>query len=139
MEQYKFNSKVAKVDEELGLVFGWAMICAEKGQDYFDLQGDNIPEDVMLKSTLDFMENSQVAREMHGKTPGSQRKQAGTVVFAFPLTADIAKAMDIETSTTGLLIAVKPDAAMLAKFKTGELTGFSIGGSCTREELADAA
>ena len=85
----------------------------------------------MLKSALDFMENSQVAREMHGKTPEGQRKQAGTVVFAFPLTADIAKALDIETSTTGLLIAVKPDATMLAKFKSGELTGFSIGGSCT--------
>ena len=139
MDQYKFNSKVVKVDDELGLVFGYAIICAKNGEDYFDLQDDHIPEDVMLKSALDFMENSQVAREMHGKTPEGQRKQAGTVFFAFPLTADIAKALDIETSTTGLLIAVKPDAAMLAKFKSGELTGFSIGGSCTREELPDAA
>ena len=139
MEQYKYNSKVVKVDSELGLVFGYAMICAENGKDYFDLQGDNIPESVMLKASLDFMENSQVAREMHGTTPDGQRKQAGTVVFAFPLTDDIAKAMDIQTSTTGLLIAVKPDAAMLAKFKSGEFTGFSIGGSCTREELPDAA
>ena len=139
MDKYKFNSKVVKVDNELGLVFGYAMICKEGGEDYFDLQGDNIPEDVMLKSALDFMQHSQVAREMHGKTPDGQRKEAGTVVFAFPLTTDIAKALDIETGTTGLLIAVKPDAAMLAKFKSGALTGFSIGGSCTREELPDAA
>ena len=139
MDQFKFSSKVVKVDDELGLVFGYGMICTKNGEDYFDLQDDNIPESVMLKSSLDFMENSQVAREMHGKTLEGQRKQAGTVVFAFPLTADIAKALDIETSTTGLLIAVKPDAAMLAKFKSGELTGFSIGGKCTREELPDAA
>ena len=139
MDQFQFNSKVVKVDEQLGLVIGYAMICAENGQDYFDLQGDNIPESVMMKSALDFMENSKVAREMHGKTPEGQREQAGTVVFAFPLTADIAKSLDIQTSTTGLLIAVKPDAAMLAKFKSGELTGFSIGGSCSREELPDAA
>ena len=139
MDQFKFNSKVVKVDDQLGLVIGYAMICSENGQDYFDLQGDNIPESVMMKSALDFMENSQVAREMHGKTPDGQRKQAGTVVFAFPLTAEIAKALDIETKRTGLLIAIKPDAAMLAKFKSGKLTGFSIGGSCTREELPDAA
>ena len=139
LDQFKFNSKVVKVDDELGLVIGYAMICAENGVPYFDLQGDNIPESVMLKSALDFMENSRVAREMHGQTPEGQRKEAGAVVFAFPLTADIAKALDIEVKTTGLLIAVKPDAAMLAKFKSGEFTGFSIGGSCTREELTDAA
>ena len=139
MDQFKLNTKVVKVDEALGLVIGFAMICKEKGEDYFDLQGDNIPEDVMMKSALDFMENSQVAREMHGKTPDGQRKQAGTVIFAFPLTTDIAKALDIETEKTGLLIAIKPDAAMLAKFKSGKLTGFSIGGSCVREELPDAA
>jgi hypothetical protein len=77
----------------------------------------------MLKAALDFMENSQVAKEMHSG------EEKGTVVFAWPLTTDIAKAFGIKTSTTGLMIAVRPhDDEMLAKFKSGELTGFSIGG-----------
>ena len=40
--------------EDLGLVFGWAMVCSEGGKDYFDEQGDNIPEDAMLKALADY-------------------------------------------------------------------------------------
>jgi hypothetical protein len=40
-----------------------------------------------------------------------------------------AKAFGVETKTTGLMIAIKPDSDdMLAKFRDGTLTGFSIGG-----------
>ena len=80
---------------------GYAIICSEDGEPYFDLQRDHIPEDLMLKASLDFMENSQVAREMHGRTVEGSRKQAGSVVFAFPMTADIAKALGIEVRKTG--------------------------------------
>ena len=126
--QFQLQAEVAKVDEKLGLVMGYAIVCAKNGEPYFDLQGDHIPEDAMLKASLDFMENSQVAREMHGG------EQTGTVVFAWPLTADIAKAFEIETRKTGLMIVMRPDPAMLAKFKNGELTGFSIGGRRMKDE-----
>jgi hypothetical protein len=52
----------------------------------------------------------------------------GQVVFAFPLTPDIAKALNIETPVTGLLIGMKPDAALLAKYRDGTLRSFSVGG-----------
>lgn len=116
------KASVVKVDENLGLVFGFAIVCQKDGADYYDLQDDHIPEDTMLKAALDFMLNSRVAKEMH------TGDEAGTVVFGFPLTTDIAKALEIETKQTGLLIAMRPAAGMLAKFKTGEFTGFSIGG-----------
>ena len=109
------------------------IVCAKNGEPYFDLQGDHIPEDAMLKASLDFMENSQVAREMHGE------EQTGSVVFAWPMTKDIAKALGIEVRKTGLIITIKPDDEMLVKFKSGALTGFSIGGGCVREEITDAA
>ena len=83
-QKLQLVSEVAKVDEELGLVFGYAIVCKQDGEPYFDLQDEHIPEDAMLKAALDFMENSQIAREMHGTTPDGTRKQAGTVVFAFP-------------------------------------------------------
>lgn len=116
------KATLVKVDETLGLVFGFAIVSKQNGEDYYDLQNDHIPEDAMLKASLDFMLNSRVAKEMH------TGDEAGTVVFAFPLTSDIAKALDIETKQTGLLIAMRPAEGMLAKFKSGEFTGFSIGG-----------
>ncbi len=124
-------AKVCKVDESLGLVFGFAIVCKEDGQEYFDVQGDHIPEDAMLKSACDFMQNSRVAKEMH------EGGQVGTIVFAWPMTSDIAKAMGIETPTTGLMIAMKPPADILGKYKSGEYTGFSIGGRRGEDEEVD--
>ena len=125
---FRIDSKIAKVDDELGLVIGYAIVCDDGGEPYFDLQGDHIPEDAMLKAWLDFASNSRVAGEMHKAT------ERGTVVGSFPLTSDIAKSLGIEADRTGLLIAMKPDADMLGKFKSGELTGFSLGGARIRDE-----
>jgi Putative phage serine protease XkdF len=122
-------AEVLKVDESLGLVLGWAIVCKKDGADYWDLQEDHIPESSMLSAAVDFMQNSRVAKEMHA------REARGDVVFAFPLTQDIAKAFGIESTITGLMIAIKPhDDAMLAKFKDGTYTGFSIGGSRLKDE-----
>lgn len=128
------NYTVAKVDKRHGLVFGWAIVCKHKNcsEDYYDLNVDrhtgkrvpeHIPEDTMLEAATDFMEHSRVVKEMH-KGDGQ-----GTVVFAFPLTTDIAKAMGIQTQVTGLMVAMKPTPELLRKFESGELKGFSIGGS----------
>ena len=128
------RSKVLKVDEDLGLVLGIAIICTEDGEPYYDTQGDHIPEDVMLKAAFQFAEDGAVAGEMHETDDNGEIEKRGHVVFVFPLTEDIAKAYDIEANYTGLLIAVKPDEDMLEKFHSGELTGFSIGGKCKREK-----
>lgn len=131
---FELHAEVSKVDEALGLVMGYAIVCTEDDEPYFDVQGDHIPEDAMLKAALDFMENSRLAKEMHSG------EGKGTVVFAFPLTGDIAKAFDIETGRTGLIIAIRPDDdEMLRKFRDGELTGFSIGGKRVLDEEVDDA
>lgn len=122
------KAEVTKVDEELGLVLGWAICCKVDDEPYFDSQGDHIPEDAMLKAATDFMLHSRVAKEMHGG------EQVGEVVFAFPLTAEVAKAMDIETGKTGLMIAMRPGPDVMAKYRSGEYSGFSIGGSRVKDE-----
>lgn len=126
------KAEVAKVDEALGLVFGWAIVCTEKGEDHYDLQGDHIPESVMVESTTDFMKNARVAKEMH------RGEQIGSIVHSFPLTTDIAKAMGIQTEKTGWMVAMAPETGVLQKFKDGEYTGFSIGGGCSYVEEANA-
>lgn len=116
-------ARILKVDDELGLVMGWAIICTVDNEPYFDKQDDHIPDHGMLDAATDFMLNSRVAKEMH---VGDEK---GTVVFAWPMTAEIAKAFDIETHQTGLMIAMKPDnPEMLEKFRDGTYNGFSIGG-----------
>lgn len=114
--------KAEAVSQELGLVFGWAMICKKDGKDFWDSQENHIPEQSMLEALTDFAENSNVAKEMH------QGDKQGSYLFMFPMTTDIAKALGIETSKTGALVAYKPPPDVLAKFKSGEYTGFSIGG-----------
>lgn len=123
-------TSILKVDESLGLVFGFAIVCKEDGSDHFDLQGDHIPERVMLKGATDFAKSARVAKEMH------KGDQIGDIVFIFPLTSDIAKSLDIQTKRTGLLIAMQPDEKeVLRKFASGEYTGFSIGGKAINEAV----
>jgi hypothetical protein len=127
------KAQVAKVDQGLGLVFGWAIVCTEKGADHYDLQGDHIPEPVMLAGTSDFMEHARVGKEMH------RGDQIGTVVHSLPLTGEIAKSLGIQSERTGWIVAMKPSAAVLEKFVSGEYTGFSVGGMCAFEPVAEAA
>ena len=140
--------KVAEVSEELGLVFGWAMVCKIDGEDYYDLNIDknadgtfeivpeHIPEATMLKSSADFMMNSErPGNEMH------KGADTGTFVFAFPATTEVLqKMLKIEQpAMTGLMVAYKAEPDVLAKFKDGTYTGFSIEGGCVAsEDLVDA-
>lgn len=135
MPDFSVTTDICKVDNKLGLVFGYAMVCKIDGEDHFDLQGHHIPEDTMLKTLAKFMSGDNVvAKEMHSG------EQIGTYLFAFPMTTDIAKSLGITVKQTGALIAMKPDnKETLAKFESGEFTGFSIGGiNPVFEDVPDA-
>jgi hypothetical protein len=128
------KGEIAKVDAKLGLVFGWGIVCKVDGEEYFDTQGDHIPEAAMLKAAADFMENSRMSGDMHARDAAGEPIPDGGVVFSFPLTSDTAKAMGITSDRTGWMVAVKPSPEVLAKYESGEYTGFSIGGSRIRDE-----
>ena len=123
------TTAICKVDETLGLVFGYAMVCNEEGNPYFDLQGHHIPEDTMLRTLTKFMSADGIAGDMHRKDEEGNLIPEGRIVFAFPMTQEIAKSLGIEVKRTGAIIAMKPDNPdILAKYASGERTGFSIGG-----------
>jgi len=122
---------LVKAHEELGLLFGFAVICKEDGEPYFDLQGDYIPEDAMLRAALDFMSDYRYAYDSHVYG-------IGTVIFAWPLTTDIANAMELETKKTGLLVGIKVDNEdIISRFRRGIYTGFSIGGVINQSEVVN--
>lgn len=118
----RLDCRVAKVDDSLGIVFGWAIISTQDGAPYVDTQGDYIPDSAVMKASVKFAKGKRQGGDMH-------RVEDGTVLFMFPLTEEVAKAFDIECDTTGLMIGMAPDnEETLEKFRSGERTGFSIGG-----------
>ena len=127
-QDFQTFAKVSGISDELGVVFGFAMTSKINGQDYTDTQGHQLDESAMLKAALGYAESARAAKEQH------KREGAGSVPFVFPLTSEIAAALGISTARHGVLIGMKPDAAMLAKFKSGELTGFSIAGTLHKYE-----
>ena len=131
MEDFTKYAKVEKVNDELGIVFGWALVCAEEGVEYFDLQDDSIVQNAITEAGSDFMQKGAKALDMH------KGDQIGTYVFMFPMTDETKKAFGIECEKTGLMVGLKPNADVLAKFKSGEYTGFSIGGKVLQSELVD--
>ncbi len=130
------ENKFVKIDEDHGIVFGWGIICKIDGVDYFDTQGDHIPEDTMLTASVDFQKNFRTGKAMH------RGEDIADIAFLFPMTSDIAKAFfDIEElKKSGLMIGWKPHTPeLLEKYRSGEWTGFSIGGDYGEiEEIPDA-
>lgn len=124
---------VKTTSDELGLVFGWAFTHAVDGVPYHDSQGDHIVEDDVIKIAAEYLALGGDTDEMHDRSPD------GKVVFAMPMTSEVAKSFGIKTETTGLMIAIKPSADVFQKFKDGSLTGFSIDGEGLQTKIEKAA
>lgn len=128
---FKTEAKFVKVDHRLGVILGWAIVCTENGERYFDKQGHHIEEEGMLEASSDFMGLGATLGEMH-------KSEAGKIVYCWPITKEICKAFGWpEPKRTGLLVGVKPvNKSILEKADAGEYSGFSIGGE--HIELVDA-
>lgn len=127
--QFRADAQILKVSTEMGLIFGFALICKDNGEDYYDTDGDHFTEQGMLEASTDFAKSERMACSMHARDEGGAPIQDGGVVHHFPLTTEIAKALGIQTRYTGLLIALAPDnPETLEKARNGDFTGFSIAG-----------
>lgn len=135
-QSFSRECEFVKVDDGLGLVFGFAVICTEGGVPYVDLQKDHCPEDAMVEAALDLMLSNPISGDNHARDAAGQPVADGRIPFAFPLTTEIAKALGIQTERTGLLVALKPGPEVLQKFKDGIYKGFSIGGGYIENEEA---
>lgn len=124
----RHDVKVEKVDD-IGVVFGWAIISTIDGEPYFDLQGDHIPDDAILKAAVDFVKSGAIGKTMHAGVA------SGKVLFVMPVSKDLHKGFGQECKTTGLQIGFMPDSAEdVQKFRDGTYTGFSIGGQRGEDE-----
>lgn len=125
--------EIVKVDKRLGIAVGWALITATDDgagfQPYYDLHNEHCPDDVAEAAFAKFAEGERTLLFDHSG------KARGRCLWIFPLTAEIAKSLNITTKTTGVLIGVKPDdPSTLDRFGV-DLHGFSVGGFGTIEEV----
>ncbi len=124
------DAKIIKVDKGEGIVYGFAIVCKVDDDDYYDIQGDHIPEDVMRSAATDFMKSERGAKAMH------MGVCKGRIVHSLPLTTELGIALGLDgIDKSGWIIGMQPDDdEILQKFANGEFTGFSIGGLGTRVE-----
>ena len=129
MDQFTKDFDICKVNKDLGIIYGFAMVTKEAGEEHFDTQGDAIDDDGMIEATLDFALSKRTGCVMHERDEMGKVVQKGEIPFMFPLTPEIADALEITTKRHGLLIGYKPDDPdILQKAIDGTFAGFSIGG-----------
>lgn len=122
---------VAKVDTDRRMVFGWGQIVTEKGQELFDTDNQAIPKVVALDGWLEFAKGNRMLKAMHA---GESR---GMIPFIFPMFDDVVKSLGFEPiGKEGIAVgAFIEDDETLAKFDSGEYSGFSIGGGAVWEDV----
>lgn len=145
MSAFTATTDILKVDDALGVVFGYAIVCRELDAsgnwvDHYDTQGHHIPESEMLKASIEFAQQTALSKaaskDMHA---GDDIQE---VVQMFPVTEELAKALGWTIQKTGLVIALKPTSDVLALYKADPAsapdfrTGFSMGGTGTLTEVA---
>lgn len=123
---FEATCRVTKLDEHLGLVFGWALAGTLDGgqSEHVDLQGDavDVNSTEFIKVAADFMEAAGASDVMH------DNEADGRIVFAMPLVPEVNAALGIKSDVHGLAIAMKPSEATFKRFLSGELAAFSIAG-----------
>lgn len=133
-DEVSATARLVKTSDELGLAFFWAFTSTNPdGSEHFDLHSDQVLADNdMIKAAAEFMEKGGAVDEMHDSA------QTGHVVFAMPMTPEIASAYGVTTKTSGLMVAIRPSAEAMAKLKDGTYSAVSIAGLGEREAVKAA-
>lgn len=130
----QITGKVAKVDRDKFLIFGWASVAVDaEGKAVVDSQGDIIDIADLEKAAYNFVLSDGYGSEMH------TGKHVARLVESIVFTDDKIAALGLEgTIQRGWWCGFKiHDAEVWQKVKTGEYTMFSIGGRATREMMTD--
>lgn len=140
------TTDLLKVDDSLGVVFGYAIVCRElvdgEWVDHYDTQGHHIPESEMLKASIEFAQQQSTALAKAASKDMHEGDDIQSVVQMIAVTEELAKALNWDIQKTGLVIALKPTPEVLQLYKNDPAsapdfrTGFSIGGTGVLTEVA---
>jgi len=127
------TGRIAKVDEDRRLVFGWAYVAVDKsGTAVVDHSGDVMDVDSLEDVVYDYVVESREGNVMHAGEPVS------TLVESVMLTPEKLQKMGIaDAPQAAWWVGFRVnDDAVWQRVKSGELAAFSIEGMGMREELA---
>lgn len=131
---------IVKLSDEHRIVYGWANVTVMAGENVVDSQNDTISSDTLIKAFEGFMASSRVGGVMHLRDKAGAPVGVGEVIFAWPFTAELKKAMGIDIPQEGVMIGLKVrDDKVWAAVKAGDLKAFSIAGKAKRVLVAEAA
>ena len=126
---------IHKVNEELGIVFGWASVAKDtSGRPVFDWQGDIFEPEVLEEAVYDYVLNFRDGGEMHKK------RGVATLIESVIFTKEKMASMGIPEGIVpeGWWVGYKiHDPDVIAKVKSGFYKMFSIEGSGIRQPIGE--
>ena len=149
---FGFSIVSKRLNDDTGLVEDYYDTGYEQDGEWYH---DHIPEGAMLSAALKYADSNRVAGDMHkaaagqplhpkliapvgpASDPYAKVEVRGDVPFLFPLTSEIAAALEITSKSYGLLSGIRPDDALREEFVAGNYTGFSIGGLRIRDRVLE--
>ena len=133
VSKFKATGKIAKLDEEQRLVFGWASIIEKDGKPVVDYQGDILSPEELENAAYNYILKSRQAGEMH------EVIGVGKIVESIVFTEEKIKALGLKKGALpiGWWIGFKVEPEVYDKVKDGTYQMFSIGGKGIRELIDD--
>lgn len=118
---------------------GFGCFSMKDGVEYVDLHGDHFSDDELFKAVGGLMKQPFDTREINVEHLGAAQ---GSIVTAFALTEDIAKAMTPPIDTGGnygVLVDFEPSADLLKRIEAGEMLCLSMEGKAHDVEVVKSA
>jgi hypothetical protein len=119
MRQIRARFKAQRLDAELGILWGYASVA-----DITDLQGDVIPQDELIAAVYAFMEGYYAGKTAI-KVNHSEVAQAVLVESTFHV---------LGTNVAWFVGVKLLDDDLRGAARSGEISGFSIGGTAEDDE-----
>lgn len=123
---------ISKTEDDQQVVWGWASVVEENGEEVTDHQGDVISAEDMQKAAWDFVKTVRAGKVMH---EGDYKTELVDSVF---MSNDLQKALGINLKKVGWLVGFHvPCKETWEKVKSGKLPAFSIGGRGERTPIEE--
>jgi len=113
-----------KLDDDQHLIYGVVLV-----PDVEDLQGDICSKEDIQEAAHDYLVNSRLIKAQHRAPTDAD------VVQSYIAPVDIPIGKGIAPAGSWILVTKINSAAMWTSVRKGEVTGYSIGGRGTREEI----
>jgi hypothetical protein len=120
----KKNVELMKMDEEKQLIYGVVLV-----PDVEDLQGDICSKEDIEEAAHDYLVNSRLIKAQHRAPTDAD------VVECYIAPVDIPLGKGIAPAGSWIMVSKIHSPAMWEAIKKGDITGYSIGGRGTREEI----